>query len=97
MECYVFMPEDTPVINQYECALAGAKTFLVNGLINDALTRIHLISEPLAFFGFNRPAIVITFVYLLFLAWLVLYGPGPVSLDALVVRRLERRKSPPPA
>ena len=35
MECYVFMPEDTPVINQYECALAGAKTFLVNGLIND--------------------------------------------------------------
>ncbi|MCE9527558.1 MAG: threonine synthase, partial [Planctomycetales bacterium] len=35
MECFVFMPEDTPVINQYECALAGAKTFLVNGLIND--------------------------------------------------------------
>lgn len=35
MECYVFMPEDTPAINQYECALAGAKTFLVNGLIND--------------------------------------------------------------
>ncbi|QDU31967.1 Threonine synthase [Anatilimnocola aggregata] len=35
MECYVFMPEDTPVINQYECALAGAKTYLVNGLIND--------------------------------------------------------------
>ena len=35
LECYVFMPEDTPAINQYECALAGAKTFLVNGLIND--------------------------------------------------------------
>lgn len=35
MECYVFMPEDTPAINQYECVLAGAKTFLVNGLIND--------------------------------------------------------------
>lgn len=35
LECFVFMPEDTPVINQYECALAGAKTFLVNGLIND--------------------------------------------------------------
>ncbi|HUE73632.1 MAG TPA: threonine synthase [Pirellulaceae bacterium] len=35
MECFVFMPHDTPAINQYECALAGAKTFLVNGLIND--------------------------------------------------------------
>ncbi len=35
MECFVFMPEDTPVINQYECQLYGAKTFLVNGLIHD--------------------------------------------------------------
>jgi len=35
LECFVFMPEDTPVVNQYECRLAGAKTFLVNGLIND--------------------------------------------------------------
>jgi putative oxidoreductase len=40
---------------------------------------------------------VVPFVYLLFLGWLVLYGPGPVSLDALVARWLERRKSPPPA
>lgn len=35
MEAYVFMPEDTPVINRKECFLAGAKTFLVNGLITD--------------------------------------------------------------
>lgn len=35
MEAFVFMPEDTPAINQYECLLAGAKTFLVNGLITD--------------------------------------------------------------
>jgi threonine synthase len=35
MECYVFMPEDTPIINQYEAKLAGAKTYQVNGLIND--------------------------------------------------------------
>jgi threonine synthase len=35
MEAYVFMPDDTPVINQYECAAAGAHTFLVNGLITD--------------------------------------------------------------
>jgi len=35
MESYVFMPEDTPIINQKECWVAGAKTFLVNGLIDD--------------------------------------------------------------
>jgi len=40
---------------------------------------------------------VVPFVYLLFLVWLVLYGPGPVSLDALLARFVERRKSPPPA
>jgi len=35
MEAYVFMPQDTPTINAKECWLAGAKTFHVNGLIND--------------------------------------------------------------
>ena len=35
MEATVFMPEDTPAINQKECFLAGANTFLVNGLITD--------------------------------------------------------------
>ncbi len=35
MEAYVFMPDDTPAINKKECYLAGAKTFLVNGLITD--------------------------------------------------------------
>jgi len=35
MESYVFMPSDTPVINRKECWAAGAKTFLVDGLIDD--------------------------------------------------------------
>jgi threonine synthase len=35
MEAFVFMPQDTPSINQKECFLAGAKTFLVSGLITD--------------------------------------------------------------
>lgn len=35
IECFVFMPEDTPIVNQYECELFGAKVFLVTGLIND--------------------------------------------------------------
>jgi putative oxidoreductase len=34
---------------------------------------------------------VVPFVYLLFLVWLVLFGPGMVSLDAFVARWLERR------
>jgi threonine synthase len=35
MEIYVFMPHDTPIINQMEAHLAGACVFLVNGLITD--------------------------------------------------------------
>lgn len=35
MEAFVFMPHDTPVINQYECVVAGAKTFVARGLITD--------------------------------------------------------------
>lgn len=35
MEVFVFMPDDTPHINRLEAYLAGAKVFLVNGLIND--------------------------------------------------------------
>ncbi len=35
MEATVFMPDDTPSINRKECFLAGAKTYLVNGLITD--------------------------------------------------------------
>jgi threonine synthase len=35
IEAHVFMPSDTPVVNQYECHMAGAHTTLVDGLIND--------------------------------------------------------------
>ena len=35
MSCYVFMPEDTPIINQYEAIAYGARAFRVNGLITD--------------------------------------------------------------
>ena len=31
----IFMPEDTPIINQAEALLYGAKVYLVNGLISD--------------------------------------------------------------
>jgi len=35
LRAYVFMPRDTPVINRIECVLAGAKVYLVNGLITE--------------------------------------------------------------
>ncbi len=35
MEVFVFMPEDTPGVNQMEVMQFGAKAFKVNGLIND--------------------------------------------------------------
>ena len=35
LEAYVFMPQDTPVVNRLEAALYGARTFLVDGLITD--------------------------------------------------------------
>ncbi|MCS6866947.1 MAG: threonine synthase [Gemmataceae bacterium] len=35
IECFVFMPHDTPLVNQFEACLYGAKAFRVNGLIHD--------------------------------------------------------------
>lgn len=35
LEAWVFMPGDTPVVNQRECLLFGAKVFRVNGLIHE--------------------------------------------------------------
>jgi threonine synthase len=34
LEAFVFMPDDTPRVNQVESVLAGANVFLVNGLID---------------------------------------------------------------
>ncbi len=35
IECHIFMPKDTPMVNRREAALYGAKVTLVDGLIND--------------------------------------------------------------
>lgn len=47
LEAFVFMPEDTPSVNVYEARLAGARTFLVNGLINDCGRIVMQGKEPL--------------------------------------------------
>lgn len=53
LECFVFMPEDTPVVNQFECAIAGAKTFRVNGLINDCGRIVREGKERLGWFDLS--------------------------------------------
>ncbi|MCU0876447.1 MAG: threonine synthase [Pirellulaceae bacterium] len=53
LECFVFMPHDTPVVNQCECALAGAKTFLVNGLINDCGRIVREGKEQMGWFDLS--------------------------------------------
>ena len=35
LEAFIFMPADTPAVNIFEAQLAGAKVFLVDGLITD--------------------------------------------------------------
>ncbi len=41
MECRVFMPADTPVVNRVEAALYGAQVVLVDGLISDCAARLR--------------------------------------------------------
>ncbi len=53
MEVFVFMPEDTPVINQMEAYLAGAKVFLVNGLINDCGKIVRDGAGPMGWFDMS--------------------------------------------
>ncbi len=53
MECYVFMPEDTPAVNRAEAAMFGAKTFLVNGLISDCGTIVREGASRMGWFDFS--------------------------------------------
>jgi threonine synthase len=53
IEAYVFMPSDTPSINQYECAYFGAKTYLVDGLITDCGKIVRDGKEKMAWFDLS--------------------------------------------
>jgi threonine synthase len=53
IEAFVFMPADTPAINQYECAAAGARTFLVNGLITDCGAIVRQGKKPMGWFDLS--------------------------------------------
>ena len=53
MECYVFMPEDTPAVNQMEPYLFGAKAYRVNGLINDCGKLVRDGAEKMGWFDLS--------------------------------------------
>ncbi len=53
IEAFVFMPRDTPVINQIECVLAGAKAFLVEGLIPECAAVVRGGIETTGWFDFS--------------------------------------------
>ncbi len=53
MDCYLFMPVDTPIVNQYEAALHGAKVFLVDGLINDCGRIVREGKEAMGWFDMS--------------------------------------------
>lgn len=53
MECWVFVPEDTPKVNVAECVLHGAHVFLVDGLIGDCAKIVREGAERFAWFDFS--------------------------------------------
>ena len=53
LEAYVFMPDDTPRINQLEAHLAGAHVFLVNGLITDCGRLVREGAERMGWFDMS--------------------------------------------
>ena len=53
IECFIFMPHDTPVVNQFEAHLYGAKAFRVNGLINDCGKIVNDGAERMGWFDLS--------------------------------------------
>jgi len=53
MEVYVFMPNDVPESNLKECTCMGAKTYVVDGLINDAAEVVKRLSENYGWYNIS--------------------------------------------
>lgn len=53
MEVFVFMPDDTPIVNQMEAYLCGARVYLVNGLINDCGRLVREGTERMGWFDMS--------------------------------------------
>src|SRR5437588_765536 len=53
LEAFVFMPEDVPLINRIECEIAGARTYLVRGLITDCGRLVRANAERMGWFDMS--------------------------------------------
>jgi threonine synthase len=53
IETFVFMPADTPRINQFEATLAGARVYLVDGLITDCGRIVRENAEQMQWFDMS--------------------------------------------
>ncbi|MBO0698409.1 MAG: threonine synthase [Zavarzinella sp.] len=53
LEVFVFMPEDTPGVNQMEARQFGAKAFRVNGLINDCGKIVGALKDATGWFDLS--------------------------------------------
>jgi threonine synthase len=51
IECFVFMPADTPDVNKYEVPLLGAKAYLIDGHIGDCGALVEAGKEPMGWFS----------------------------------------------
>ncbi len=77
--------------------VVGLATRLVAALLSSTMVVALATADRAAFLDALRGAgesgltDVVPLVYLMFLLWLVVFGPGWASLDALVVRSLERK------
>jgi len=53
LEAFVFMPADTPPINRFEAHAAGARVFLVEGLIDDCGRLVRAGAEAMGWFDLS--------------------------------------------
>ena len=53
IDCALFMPADTPIVNRAEAVLHGARVFLVNGLINDCGRLVREGADALGWFDMS--------------------------------------------
>ena len=78
------------------CLIVGLGTRIVSFLLSGSMVVALLTADKQTFLDKFPADItdVTPFVYLVFLVWLVLYGPGPVSIDRMISRWFQRANRP---